>query len=181
MSENDQLDLIIILEIVRYLRLREERPTSNYGEVSLIAEIVRKLSAGVNIESLSNNQTIHFLQEAAMSDHYQIGQAGAVGPNSLAVGQHFVQVWNKQEDQINLKVLAQELHKVRDRGRASASGAPEEDVALAELANAEVAAEQGDGPKALSYLARAGQWALSIAVAIGVPVAVKALETAIGS
>ncbi len=180
MPEHEQLDLVIILEIVRYLQLREERVTRNYGEASLIADIVRSLSARVNIESFSNSQAIHF-QEAVMNDYYEVGQAGAVGPNSIAVGQHFIQVWNKQDDQIDLNVLAQELRKVRDRGRVSASGAPEEDVALAELANAEVAAEQGDGPRALSHLARAGQWALRIAVAIGVPVAVKALETAIGS
>ena len=179
MPEYEQLDLKIILEIVRYLRLREERATRNDEGIALIAEIVRKLSGGVSIESLSNNQTIH-VQEAVMSDYYRVGQAGAVGPNSIAVGQNFTQVWSKQESSINLDALALELRKVRDTGRASASGAPEEDMALAELANAEIAAKQGDGPRALSHLARAGQWALGIAVAISVPVAVKALETAIG-
>ena len=51
----------------------------------------------------------------------------------------------------------------------------------AELAKAGDAAKQGDGPKVLGHLARAGEWALQIAVAIGVPVAVKALEAALGS
>jgi hypothetical protein len=179
MPEHEQLDLEIILEIVRYLRMREERATRNNGEITLIAELVRKLSSGVSIESLLNSQTIH-VQEAVVSDYYNVGQAGAVGRNSIAVGQNFTQVWSGQENKINLDVLAQELRKVRDSGRVSASGTPEEDVALAELAHAEIAATNGDGSKALSHLARAGQWALRIAVTIGVPVAVKALEAALG-
>ena len=115
-----------------------------------------------------------------MNDYYQVGQAGAVGPNAMAIGQNFSQVWSKQAGEIDLNLLAQELHKVRDMARTSASGTPDQDVALGELANAEMAAEQGDGPKALSHLARAGQWALRIASEIGVPVAVKAIEAAIG-
>jgi hypothetical protein len=74
MPEHEQLDLVIILEIVRYLQLREERVTRNYGEASLIADIVRSLSARVNIESFSNSQAIHF-QEAVMNDYYEVGQA----------------------------------------------------------------------------------------------------------
>ena len=116
-----------------------------------------------------------------MDDSYQVGQAGAVGPNSIAIGQRFIQVWNKQVDEIDLNLLAPELHTLRDKARGSSSGTPDQDVALGELANAEVAAEQGDGPKALSHLARAGQWALSVAREIGVPVAIKAIEMAIGS
>jgi hypothetical protein len=70
--------------------------------------------------------------------------------------------------------------ELRKEARATAS-TPEEDVALAELAQAEVAAKDGDGPSVLGHLARAGRWALQIAQTIGVPVAVKALESAIGN
>jgi hypothetical protein len=178
MPEREPWDLKILFEIVQYLRLREEHAARNNGE-ALIAELVRKASSGVSIESLLNNPTIH-VKEAMMSDHYNIGQAGAVGPNSIAIGQNFTQVWSRQESKIDLDILAKELREVRDSGRRSANGAPEQDMALAELAHAEIAATQGDGPKALGHLARAGQWALRIAVAIGVPVAVKALETALG-
>jgi hypothetical protein len=179
MPEYEQLDLIIILEIVRYLQAREERRTRNDGNIALIAEIIKNLSTGVSIESLLNSQNIH-IQGAVMNDYYQVGQAGAVGRNSMAVGQRFTQAWSNRESEINLGTLAQELRKVRDSGRASASGAPEDDIALAEVANAEMAAQEGDGPRALSHLKRAGQRALRIAAAIGVPVAVKAIETAIG-
>lgn len=179
MPEQEQLELMIIWEIVQYLRLREQRIADRPGGTSSLIEIVRNLPGGAKIDSLVNAQTVQ-LHEALGGDHYEIGQAGSVGPNSIANGQ-FLQVWNNLEGQIDLNELAQQLHKVRDRGRMSASGTLEDDVALAELAKAETAAKQGDGPRVLGHLARAGEWVLRIAVDIGVPVAVKALETAIGS
>ena len=116
-----------------------------------------------------------------MNDHYEIGQAGVAGPDAAAYGQQLHQTWNQQASHIDLNALAGDLSKVRGTARARASGAPEDDVALAELANAEVAARQGDERKALQHLKRAGEWALRIATEIGVPVAAKAIETAIGS
>jgi hypothetical protein len=179
MSEHDQLDLVIILEIVRYLRQRREGESLTRLDTSIIAEIVSNVSSIVNIESLSNSHTTH-VREALMNDQYKVGQAGAVGPGSVAMGQHFIQLWNECESHIDLDVLAQELHKVRETARGSTSGDPEEDVTIGELAQAEVAAKQGDGSRVLRHLAGAGQRALDIAVAIGVPVAIKAIETAIG-
>jgi hypothetical protein len=178
-DQEQELDLLIVLEVVRYLRLRQENTTPNPSTPSLLADIVKSLPPGVSIGSLLSSE-VHNVQEVVMGDHYQTGQAGAVGPYSTAIGQSFTQVWNQASGQINLEDLANELGKVRDEARSSASGAPEEDLALAELANAEVAAKQGDGPTALGHLARAGQWALGIAQAISVPVAIKALETAMG-
>lgn len=181
MPEPDQTDLQIILEILHYLRLRIERQSLHRGDDdSPIAELLKNLSAFINIESLSNSQTAH-RQEVVMNDHYEIGQAGVAGPGAAAYGQQLHQTWNQQASHIDLNALAEELSKVRGTARAHASGAPEDDVALAELANAEVAARQGDERKALQHLKRAGEWALHIAADIGVPVAVKAIETAIGS
>jgi hypothetical protein len=178
MPEHEPRDLDVLWEIVRYLRVRQEQTTGNHGETFAITALLKELTQ--IIASLSNSQTIH-IQEAMMNDYYQVGQAGAVGPNSIAIGQDFTQVWSKQAGGIDLNQLAQELHKVRDMARASSVGTPDQDVALGELANAEVAARQGDGSKALSHLAHVGQWALRIASEIGVPVAVKAIEMAIGS
>ena len=167
-----------MLEIVRCLRARQEQTTGNHGDTSAIVELLREL--GKMIASLPDSHTTH-IRDAMMKNYYEVGQAGAVGPNSIAIGQQFTQVWNKQAGEIDLNLLAQQLHIVRDRARASATGTPEHDVALGELANAEMAAGQGDGPKTLSHLARAGKWALRIASEIGVPVAVKAIEMAIGN
>lgn len=118
-----------------------------------------------------------------MGDQYEVysEQVGPVGPHSIAIGQHYQRVWNKGCAEIDLQQLIQELTKLREIARASSSGAPEEDLALAELAGAQMAAEQGDGSKVMSHLARAGQWALDIAEKIGIPVAIKALESALGN
>ena len=172
--------LQIMHEIVQYLTLRAERSNPPAPDTSLMLEIIKGLPPGVTIGSLFTSQS-NQIEEVVMGDRYEVGQAGAVGPNSFAVGQHFVQMWNKTSSEVSLPDLAQELNRIRERGRAVASGEPEEDLALAEVANAELAAKQGDGPKAMSHLARAGQWALNIAQQIGVPVAIKALELAISA
>ncbi len=161
-----------MLEIVRYLRVREERASASALDAQLLTEVFANLPAGVSLQALVQ-------QEVVMGDRYEVGQAGSVGPNSIAVGQHFKQVWNKASADIDLTQLAQELRAVRMRARALASGAPEEDVALAEVANAEVAAQQGDGPRALGHLAKAGAWIADVARQIGVPVAIKALESSV--
>jgi hypothetical protein len=179
-ADREPLDLIIVLEIVKYLRLREERSPQPSADSSLILEIVKNLPEGITISSLLTDRSSK-VEEITMGDRYEVGQAGAVGPQSVAVGQHFVQIWNKTSSDVNLQELAQELRKVREKGRTLASGTPEDDLALAEVANAELAAQQDDGAKAMSHLARAGQWALDIAKQVGVPIAIKALESAMSS
>ena len=58
---------------------------------------------------------------------------------------------------------------------------PEHDVAVAEIAQAEVAASEADGPKVMMHLARAGQWALGIATSIGAAIVAGAIGAAIGA
>jgi hypothetical protein len=59
-------------------------------------------------------------------------------------------------------------------------------MALAEIARAEVAAKEGDGPEALHSLSRpraltnAGQWVLAAATTIGTSVAATAIKLALG-
>ncbi|MDR6317442.1 hypothetical protein [Actinoplanes couchii] len=114
-----------------------------------------------------------------MGDHYEVGQAGSVGPRSVAVGQNFTQVWHKTSADVDLRELAAELSRLREAARGFTTGSPEDELALAEIATAENAAKADDGAKVLRHLARAGEWALAIAKTIGVPVAVRALEAAI--
>jgi hypothetical protein len=170
MSDQGPVDLLIMLEIVRYLRVREERASANSLEAQLFNEVLANLPPGVSLEALVK-------QEVVMGDRYEVNQAGAVGPSSVAIGQHFTQIWQKASPEIDLNQLAQELRAVRERARALSSGAPEEDVAMAEVANAELAAQDGNGPRALSHLAKAGAWILDVARQIGVPVAIGALES----
>lgn len=114
-----------------------------------------------------------------MGDQYKVGQAGAVGPQSHAHDMTFQQIWNEAAPSLDLDALAQELTQLRPALKAAATTA-EEDVAVGEIALAEVAAKQKDGPKALAHLKNAGLWALGVAEKIGVGVATTAIKTAMG-
>lgn len=120
-----------------------------------------------------------FIQELTMGDQYKVGQAGAVGPNSNAHDMTFQQVWNEAAPGVDLGALAEELARLRPALKSAANTA-EEDVAVGEVALAEVAAKQKDGPKALVHLRNAGRWALEVAEKVGVGVATAAIKTALG-
>ncbi len=118
--------------------------------------------------------------EVVVGDRYEVhGQAGAVGPNSHVHDVTLQQVWSQQSDKIDLPVLAAELARLRTALRERATTA-DEDMAVAEVAQAEVSAAQGDGPGALRSLRRAGKWVLDTAVGIGVDVAAAAIKAALG-
>jgi hypothetical protein len=119
------------------------------------------------------------IQGDVMGDKYTVGQAGAVGPKSSAHDISFTQVWNQSADAIDLPALKNDLTALRAALKAEAKE-PEEDIAVAEVAAAEVAASKGDGPKVLEHLAKAGRWALKVATEIGTLVAAAAINTALG-
>jgi serine/threonine protein kinase len=115
-----------------------------------------------------------------MGDQYVItGQAGAVGPSAVAAEMSFTQTWNEIAEHVDLAALAGEMTELRSALRTLASG-PEHDIALAEVASAEMAAKTGDGPRMLRHLAKAGKWALEIATEIGAPVVTAVLKAALG-
>ena len=120
-------------------------------------------------------------KEIRMSgDHYNVGQAGAVGPGSTA--HNFQQIWSNwaaASAEANLSLLAKDLEKLRLEMKREAAS-PEEDEATGEIAGAQTAAKNGDGGKMLEKLGKAGKWALSVAEKIGAGLAVAALKKAIG-
>ena len=120
-------------------------------------------------------------KEVSMSgDHYNVGQAGAVGAGSTA--HNFQQIWNNWQTtgaDVDLVLLAQDLEKLRQEMKREATS-PEQDEATGEIAGAQTAAKNGDGGKVLEKLAKAGKWALSMAEKIGAGLAVAALKKAIG-
>jgi hypothetical protein len=117
--------------------------------------------------------------EWIMGDKYTVGQAGAVGLSSHAHDMTFNQIWNHASSSIDLSILANELTQLRTKLKEQ-STEPEHDVAVGEIACAEVAANKGDGPTVMKHLAKAGKWALDVATKIGIPVAAEALKKAIG-
>jgi hypothetical protein len=60
------------------------------------------------------------------------------------------------------------------------AGSAEEDVALSQLAHAEVAARKGDDATVMGHLAQAGKWALEIAKEIGADIAARAIVASMG-
>lgn len=117
--------------------------------------------------------------EVHMGDNYTVGQAGAVGPSSRAENISFSQVWNQLQQSVNLPQLADELSQLR-RAMKQEAEEPVTDVAISDVAKAELAAKEGDGPTAIKHLKSAGKFALDVATKIGVSVAAKAITEAIG-
>lgn len=114
-----------------------------------------------------------------MGDKYEVGQAGAVGPNSHAHDMTFNQIWNQNANDIDLNELIKELSVLRKQLKIEATE-PEHDSAVGAVASAEVAAQNGDGAKVLEHLATAGKWVLDVAQKLAIPVAIAALKSALG-
>lgn len=129
--------------------------------------------------SYSENVRSTIIKELNMGDKYVAGQVGAQGPNAHAHDMQFTQTWNEAASDMDLKILAEELAKLREALKKEAS-APDQDAAVGAIANAELAANEGDGPKTLEWLSKAGKWALDHADKIGVAIATAALKAALG-
>jgi hypothetical protein len=84
----------------------------------------------------------------------------------------------------DMRLLINELAHLRrammqEAVEAESSG-PDQAISISAIANAEKSATAGDAPATLGHLKSAGKWAWDIATKIGVSVAAKALETAMG-
>jgi len=132
------------------------------------------------LDEQGKNRIQHFFAERiTVGDNYNAGQAGAMGPNAQASNMTFQQIWNQTSGDIDLAQLAIELGSLRDAMREEGSE-PDHDIAVGQVAAAQKAASEGDGPKALEYLKQAGQWTLGVAEKIGVGVAVAAMKSSLG-
>jgi len=112
-------------------------------------------------------------------DTYTVNQAGAVGPHSKAENTNFIGNAGEVLSDVDLRVLVTELASLRERMLPEAKDAARLH-SLTALAEAEEAAKSGDKSALLSKLKAAGDWALDVATKIGVTVAAKAIEVAIG-
>lgn len=112
-------------------------------------------------------------------DKYSINQAGAVGPNANARDMNWIQIWEKSKGKIELDELIQELEKIRPIMHQEAVTG-EQQIAVGEVAKAQEAAKNGNGPQVLEHLKATGKMALPYAEKIGVPVAIEAIKASIG-
>jgi hypothetical protein len=178
MTKQEPTELMILLRIVEVLErrmLRDDRDATE-SATSHVASIVNNIiasSPSLVFETTGEKRVI-------MGDNYMTGQAGAVGPLSSAQDMSFSQIWNQTGSNIDLASLGHELGKMRTEMRRTAEGDPEQDLALAEIARAEISAKSNDGPAALEHLRKAGAWALDVAKSIGAEVAVAAIKSVTG-
>lgn len=114
-----------------------------------------------------------------MGDTYNVGQAGAVGPNAHAHDMTFNQIGGQIEASMDLSELAQQLSRLRQTMSQEATEA-EHHIAVGEIAKAEKAAKEKDASKVAESLKSAGKWALEVASKIGVSLAIDAIKQATG-
>lgn len=119
--------------------------------------------------------------EPYMRDKIEIhgGRIGAVGSNHHVHDISFNEVWNEKIKGINLDELAKELEILRLELKKEAKE-PEHDISIGNIAAAENFARNGDGPKTVEYLQKAGKWTLKAAEKIGAPLATEALKKLLG-
>jgi|ERR1022692_303353 hypothetical protein len=179
MIAEEPIDLRIMLKIVEYISTRAGA-TVDLGQVEAaqITHIVNHLAGGSSIGTLIDGN-ISTTREISVGDEFTTGQAGAVGPGSVAAGQQFAQIWIQNAGEISLGDLVNDLMNMQIALRANTDN-PENDVVLSNLARAELAARDGNGTSAMAHLARAGKWALQVARDIGAEVAAKAIQKSLG-
>jgi hypothetical protein len=178
MADQELTELTILLRIVEVLERRMQREHQSAPE-----NIVPGYTANVINNFIASSPNLAFARSGEaviMGDQYTTGQAGAVGPHSSAHNMSFNQVWNQVESAIDLPALADELEQVRIEMRRIAGGEPEQDLSVAEIAQAEMSAKSGNGPSVIEHLRSAGKWALDVAKEVGAEVAVAAIKSATG-
>lgn len=177
MADQEPLDLVIMLKIVEYVSSRRDSlGGSGAVDGDLILNIINNMAPGSRFGVQLSNDTIN--QETTMGDHYRVdGQAGAVGREAKAESNTFNQI--KASAPTDLSTLAVELQSLRAALRERAT-TPDEDVAVAAVAQAMVAAEDGSDKDVQSHLKQAGRWALGVATTIGTTVAAGAIRSALG-
>ena len=120
------------------------------------------------------------IERIEMGDRYDIkGQTGAVDPGAHAEHINFTQLWNQVSSDIDLGKLAEELSQLIGDLKQQA-GEADHYRAIAEISEAESAAKDNNGSKALEHLKNAGKWAFSVAENIGTTIAAEALKKAMG-
>jgi len=123
--------------------------------------------------------TSYRIKEEIMGDKYETGDVygGIVGGHVHDV--NMTQTWNQLRANLDLAELGQQLSVLRAELLKDARD-HEQFAPVGALASAELEAKEGNGPKALEYLSKAGKWALDVATKVGETVAAEALKRAHG-
>ena len=109
-------------------------------------EVERYADLLLDLHGSYDEHTRREAMEVVMGDKYVTGQAGAVGPGASAQDITFNQVWNQTEGDVDLNQLASELARLRQELRSKAVE-PKQDIDVAAIAEAEVAAVPATPPR----------------------------------
>jgi hypothetical protein len=112
-------------------------------------------------------------------DIFNVERAGAVGPHSSATNTTFIEQHSDPLAGADLAVLSAELARLKATMQMDAKRT-EHYAALAAVSEAEDAAKIGDKTSVATKLKAAGTWAFDVATKIGVSVAAKAIQVAMG-
>jgi hypothetical protein len=125
---------------------------------------------------------MHVKQEIgdSMRDKYEADQVGAQGPYAHAHNMTFNQIWNDCQKDVNLPKLADELELIRKKIASQAGDSAEAAIAVGEIAQAEIAAKQNDGPKVMQHLKSAGKWAFDFATSVGSSLVAEVIKKSMG-
>ncbi|MBM7771503.1 hypothetical protein JOD54_001707 [Actinokineospora baliensis] len=175
MSAPEPSEMSVLLKVVEAVELKIRSSAAvrlPEPERTHITQIVAKFEPGSAIGAFIQDNG----EGPMMGDTYNVDKAGAVGKGAMAFGVSF---GDGAEQKVDLTALAAELGSLREAMRKE-STTVDHDIAVAEVAQAERSATAGDGAEVVSRLAKAGEWALKCATAIGAPLAVVVLKSALG-
>jgi uncharacterized protein YjbI with pentapeptide repeats len=165
------------VEYQRKALVEREKRLELEGEVKQLSIVVDKLIQRPNF-------SIQSMRDFDMSDdqgskYINKGQVGAMGDNAHAHNMTFNQTINTGES-LDLVALAVELAQLRMAIKNKQDSSPQADVALGEIAKAEIAAGEKDESGVWQHLKAAGKYALDTATTIGTTLAAEVLKKAMG-
>ena len=127
--------------------------------------------------NLSKSFLKNFISEDSGDTIYNIKNSSGVFIKSENINLSNVEIVNNLNDE-KMATLAIELSLLRMEMKKFTT-TPEQDIEIATIANAEIAAKQEDKQKLISILKNAGKWTLDVATKIGVSLATEVLKKSI--
>ena len=124
-------------------------------------------------------ETHYHAEKMYFGDQYSAEQVAAMGSNARADNISFTQSWNEIRDDVDLQGLAAQLAELQGQLKSLASKGEHYD-AIGDVARAENAARENDGPSVLRHLASAGKWVLGQGIKVGADLAVAYGKAQIG-
>ncbi|MFB0847082.1 hypothetical protein [Paenibacillus oleatilyticus] len=153
---------------------RQEFDKYQYSDDDLIEDVYAHYDAWEALASDNERDQVNIYMEGNNVEIYTVQQAAAVGRNAQANNTHMSQIKQDQQRLEPEKIL-ESLVKLREEMMKLANS-PEQVIDVAKIAEAEIAVNEGDIPKAKNILSTVGKWTYDIATKLGVALVVEQLK-----